>query len=60
MNAPDLHTLLRQDARAWPDHTDYWRFGPICDRLTIPPVLARATSALGCALFACLGVHHAR
>ena len=28
MTPRDLVTILEADARRWPDHTDYWRFGP--------------------------------
>lgn len=24
----DLQAILKADARRWPDHTDYWRYGP--------------------------------
>lgn len=39
MSAPELHALLSADARRWPDHRDYWRFGPVLDVCTLPPTL---------------------
>lgn|SRR3990167_872951 len=42
MTPHDLHTILRADARRWPDHSDYWRFGPTTCPLTLPATLPKA------------------
>ena len=54
MTPQALHTLLRADARRWPDHTDYWRFGPTLDKLTVPPTLASVGGPLVRGLFVVL------
>lgn len=43
MTRPDLYTILRADARRWPDHTDYWRFGPVLASLAVPPMREHGT-----------------
>jgi len=45
MQPHELHTLLREDGRQWPDHIDYYRHGPTRCPLKVPPVL-RVDSAI--------------
>lgn len=39
MTAHELHDVLREDGRNWPDHIDYYRHGPTRAVCSVPPVL---------------------
>jgi hypothetical protein len=52
MSAAELHTILRADARRWPDHTDYWRFGPTQAALSVPATVPGLIDGTAVALLA--------